>query len=482
MSSFGQILTLLPLLVLAGATVMLMLVLAFVRSHRVAVAVAIVGLGLTIGMLPIAAAQAHPQVTALLVLDHYALFFIGLLAAASIAVALLAYPYFEQHEGPRGEFYLLLLLATLGSSVLAASTHFVSFFLGLEILSVSLYALIAYLRDAPSQIEAAVKYLVLAAVSAAFLLFGMALVYDMLGTMEFARIAMLWHQASGADALILFTGLVMVVVGIGFKLAVVPFHLWSPDVYEGAPAPTTAFIATISKGGMFALLLRLFTIVDVRSAHLLFLIFAGIAIASMGAGNLLALLQNNVKRILAYSSIAHFGFLLVAFLAGGTLGVTAASFYLVAYFITTLGAFGVVAVLSGPERDADQLEDYRGLYWRRPWLAGVFTAALFSLAGMPLTGGFLGEFYLANAGVGAGLWALVFVLVASSAVGLFYYLRIVGVMLSQPAEGAGVSAVPSSLSLVGGSVLASLTLALLWLGVYPTPLIHLIQATASRLG
>lgn len=415
-------------------------------------------------------------------MDRYALFFIALLAATSIVVILLSYAYLAQHAGPRGEFYLLLLLATLGSAVLAASTHFASLFLGLEILSVSLYTLIAYLRATQEQIEAAIKYLVLAAVSAAFLLFGMALVYDELGTMEFTRVAVLQSSTRGADTLIVLTGFVMIVTGIGFKLAVVPFHLWSPDVYEGAPAPVTAFIATVSKGGMFALLLRLFTLVDVRSYHALFLVFGAIAIASMAVGNLLALRQNNVKRILAYSSIAHFGFLLVAFLAGGKLGVTAASFYLVAYFVTMLGAFGVITILSGSDRDADQLDDYRGLFWRRPWLAGVFTAALLSLAGMPLTGGFLGEFYLADAGVGAGLWALVIVLVLSSAVGLFYYLRIVSTMCSRPAEETEGSAVLPSLSLVGATVLASLTLVLVWLGVYPAPLIDLIQATASRLG
>ena len=230
----------------------------------------------------------------------------------------------------------------------------------------------------------------------------------------------------------LLAGLVMIISGLGFKLAVVPFHLWTPDVYEGAPAPVTAFIATVSKGAVFALVLRYFTRIDIHAHTALFLIITLIAVASMFAGNLLALLQTNVKRILAYSSISHLGYLLVTVLASGPTAVTAAAFYLAAYFITTLGAFGVVAVLSRPERDADRLEDYRGLVWRRPWLAGVFTAMLFSLAGIPLTAGFVGKFYVVAAGVGSALWLAVVALAINSVIGLFYYLRIV-VALFTPA-------------------------------------------------
>jgi NADH-quinone oxidoreductase subunit N len=278
---------------------------------------------------------------------------------------------------------------------------------------------------------------------------------------------------------LLLTGMGMLVVGIGFKLAVVPFHMWTPDIYEGAPAPVTAFVATVSKGSMFALLLRFFTPLDIHAYNPLFVVFALIAIASMLVGNLLALLQNNVKRILAYSSIAHLGYLLVAFLAGGSLAVTAVTFYVVAYFVAMLGAFGTVSVLSGCDRDADRVADYRGLFWRRPWLAGIFTSTLLSLAGIPLTAGFVGKFYLVAAGVGSALWPLVIILVVTSAVGLFYYLRLVAAMYMQPPR-EEVSVVASSLSLAGSLVLAALMLLLVWLGVYPAPFIDMIQATAAR--
>ena len=227
----------------------------------------------------------------------------------------------------------------------------------------------------------------------------------------------------------------MILVGVGFKLAVVPFHMWTPDVYEGAPAPVTAYIATVSKGAVFALLLRYMLPVSGDTSSTLFLALAAVAIASMLAGNLLALRQDNVKRILAYSSIAHLGYLLVAFLATGQRAGVAVGFYLIAYFATTLVAFGVVSVLSTDERDAGLMLDYRGLGARRPWLAAIFTVALLSLAGMPLTMGFIGKFVIVTAGAGAALWALVIVLVVTSTIGLYYYTRlIIAMYVRRPEE------------------------------------------------
>jgi NADH-quinone oxidoreductase subunit N len=274
----------------------------------------------------------------------------------------------------------------------------------------------------------------------------------------------------------------MIFVGIGFKLAVVPFHMWTPDVYEGAPVPTAAFVATLSKGGVVALLLRLVTQIDVSRVSALFLALGAVAIASMLAGNLLALWQSNVKRVLAYSSIAHLGYVLVAFLASGELRSTAVTFYMVAYFITTLGAFGIVTALSGRERDMGDIDDYRGLFWHRPWLAGVFTAMLLSLAGMPLTAGFIGKFYLAAAGVGSELWLLVLVLVIASVIGLFYYLRIATALYLRPAEREGAIFPAPSLTWHASLTLAALTLLLVWLGVFPGPLVDLIEATVGGLG
>ncbi len=474
---------LLPLIIIAASAVIILLVLAFYRNHRLTAALTVTGLGLALASLSTVSSFAPYSITPLLIIDGYAVFFMGMLIAASIVVALLAYGYLEKREGHHNEFYVLLLLSTLGSSVLVAAGHFASFFLGLETLSISLYALIAYERESERGVEAGVKYLILAAASSAFLLFGMALVYAELGTMEFSVIA---SRSASADIhhVALLAGTGMIVIGIGFKLALVPFHMWTPDVYEGAPAPLTAFVATASKGAVFGLLLRYFTQVNMNADSPMFLTFTIIAIASMFAGNLLALLQNNIKRILAYSSISHLGYLLVAFLASGGMRVTAVTFYLAAYFVTTLGAFGVVSVLSGKERDADRMDDYRSLSSQRSWLAGIFTAMLLSLAGIPLTAGFIGKFYVVSAGVGSALWLLVIILVVNSAIGLFYYLRIVVAMYQPPDEEKGSGKVPvtaPSLSFADRVVLAGLTLTLLWLGVYPAPFIRMIEATAARL-
>jgi len=477
-----DLLSILPLLVVAVASVVMMLSAVWGDQRSTAAGWTALGLAIALATLPLASGVSPREVTPLLRLDHYALFYLGLILAAGLAVAALSAGYLTRKGLPQREFHVLLLLAILGSAVLVASSHFASFFLGLELLSVSLYALIAYPRTDRRPLEAGVKYLVLAGASSAFLLFGMALTYAETGTMEFARIGTVLSGGKLTTAYTL-TGLGLMLTGIGFKLAVVPFHMWTPDVYEGAPAPVTAFVATVSKGAMFALLLRYFAQANAYGYGSLTLALGVIAAASMLAGNLLALMQDNVKRILAYSSIAHLGYLLVAFLAAGQTAAEAVTFYLVAYFVTMVGAFGVITVLSTGERDADRMEDYRSLFWRRPDMACTFTAMLLSLAGIPLTAGFVGKFFVLSAGVGSALWVLVFILVVGSAIGLFYYLRIVVAMFT-PAGEEVVEAVGPSVAVltpVGGLVLAVLTLLLLWFGIYPAPLIRMIQTAVASL-
>lgn len=476
----ADFIALLPLIVVAGASVVVMLAIALWRNHVLALLLTLVGLAASFGCLRPASGEAPRHVTALFVIDHYALFYIGLITAACFAAALLSYGYFVKCKGQPEELYVLLLLATLGSDVLVASSHFASFFLGLEILSVSLYALAAYLHERRISVEAGIKYLVLAASSAAFLLFGMALIYADLGTMSFAPMASGLSAPTGASLPILYTGAALLITGIGFKLGVVPFHLWTPDVYEGAPAPVSAFIATASKGGMFAVLLRYFYALGWHRSKELYAVFAIMAVASMIAGNLLALLQSNVKRILGYSSIAHLGYLLVAFLAGGTYAIEAVAFYFVAYFVTMLGAFGVVAQLSDGTHEADELEDYRGLFWRRPVLGAVFTLSLLSLAGIPLTAGFLGKFYIIAAGASSSTWALILILVVTSVIGLFYYLRIVVAIYSDlPSGAAHAQLTPASLSTVGYCTLVVLAIVLVWFGVYPSQILTLIHSAVG---
>src|SRR5258708_11916925 len=374
------IINILPGIFLVGASLIAMLSIAIKRNHKLIFGLTTGSLlGVFIYLLVYVKPTRGFTVEPLFVIDGFGTFITGLIVMSALAVSLLSYAYFEQREERKEEYYILLLLATLGAAMLVISKHFVSLFLGLEILSIALYSMIAYLRKRPRSDEAGIKYLILAAFSSAFLLFGMALVYTMTGSMDFTGIASYLSTVKELP-LLMVAGLSMMIVGVGFKLGLVPFHMWTPDVYEGAPAPVTAFIATISKGGMVVLLVRFFTQIYGYQYPVLMLSFTIISIASMFVGNFLSIRQNNVKRILAYSSISHLGYLLVAFLAGGQLGVEAVSFYLVAYFLTNIGAFGIISILSDQDRDAERLEDYQGLMWRHPVISACFTPMLLSLA------------------------------------------------------------------------------------------------------
>jgi NADH-quinone oxidoreductase subunit N len=470
-----DIYTLLPFIVLASTVLVVMLAISFYRNHRLTVFLSLAGLLLSLATLPLILANIPRQITPLVIVDDFAVYFTGLILLATVAVVLLSYGYLEKYESNREEYYLLILLSSLGALVLVASNHFVSLFLGLEILSVCLYTLVSYPRLQKERIEAGIKYLILAGSTSAFLLFGVALIYAALGTLQFSA-EVVAQPALASYESVLLAGWALFFVGIGFKLALVPFHIWIPDVYQGAPAPVTAFIATVSKAGVFAVLLRYFAIVQLSEIPALWTGFAAIAIASMLYGNLVALVQNNLKRILAYSSIAHFGYMMVAFLAGGVVAQAAVAFYLAAYFITTLSSFGVITLLSHPDREAEALVEYEGLFWRRPWLALLLGAALLSLAGIPPMAGLVAKIYVVIAGVEANLWVLLLVLALGSVISIYYYLRITIALFRRP---VGVpEAVPEAafeVSWTGGITLALLGVLLVFLGIYPGPLLQLIE-------
>jgi len=475
--SSNQLLALMPIIVSSAAALVVMVLTAIHRNHVLIFTVTAVLLAAALASVVVAIPVIPRDVTSLIVVDRYGLFYIGLILAATLVLVFLSYGYLKRQSQRREEYYILLILAAVGSEVLACASNYVSFFLGLEILSISLYGLVAYERDTLNGIEAGLKYLILAGVSSAFILFGLALIYAEQGSLQFASILATRGSSFGILSLV---GFGLVTVGVGFKLAVVPFHLWTPDVYQGAPAPATAFVATVSKGAIIAFLLRYFIQLNLYQYPSVMITFSLIAGASILVGNILGLLQNNVKRILAYSSIAHLGYFLVALLAGGTAAVSSVTFYLVAYFITNLGAFGVVAYLSeSGEQEAEMIEDYRGLAWRHPWIAGVFTAMLLSLASIPLTAGFIGKVFIMTAAAGARLWALLIVLVIGSVISIFYYFRILIAMFRKE-EGVVAPTYPS-FSLLGGIALSVLTILLVWFGVYPTTIVNVIGGLTSGL-
>ncbi len=431
-----ELIALLPIIVLATSCVVLMLIIAVNRDYKLIWRCSMAGVLLTLLSVPIAARVIPVTATELMIIDQYALFFSGFLLITGLYILIFSYRYFQNRAGENEELLLLILIALLGGITLVSSNHFASFFIGLETLSVSIFALIAYPVKQRRSLEAAFKYLLLSGVSSAFLLFGMALIYAETGSLLFSEMSPLLNNDSPPGYSLI--GIIMLLIALGFKLSLVPFHMWTPDVYQGAPTPVTAFVATVSKGAILALWLRIFMTFQLYNSETLIIVMSFLAAATIITGNLLALLQDNIKRLLAYSSIAHLGYILVIFCAGyaGNSELLAESlmFYLVIYMLTTMGSFGVVTVLSPVQRDAETLQDYHGLYWRHPFLAAQFTIMLLALAGIPITGGFIAKFYVFVVAVQSQLWFLLCLVVIGSGMGLFYYLRLVKQMIRQESD------------------------------------------------
>jgi NADH-quinone oxidoreductase subunit N len=457
-----------PFLIISIAPIVIMILISIIRNHEVVYGFSALSFtGALVSVLFIVPAVPH-LIEPLFIIDMYSLFFIGIIIFSALLLTLLSYNYLKQIEGFKEEYYIILFISTLGALLLTVANHFILFFLGIEALSVSLYVLISFRRSKENSIEAGIKYLILASVSSAFLLFGMALIYTEFGTMQFKGIVSAISGAVQMSPLVIM-GFGMIMVGIGFKLALVPFHMWTPDVYQGAPAPVAAYIATVSKGGVMAVLIRFFFNIRGFGNHSLIIIISAIAILSMFIGNLLAIRQQNIKRLLAYSSIANMGYLIIILLTGSNRGIQASIFYLISYFITSIGAFGVISLLSTNMYEAENIADFKGLFWERPLVAIAFTISLLSLAGIPLTAGFIAKFYLILEGMKAGLMVLVFSMIINSVIGLYYYLRVITALFSP----AGKTELPG-LSVTGKFTLALITVCILILGIYPGWLIGFI--------
>jgi NADH-quinone oxidoreductase subunit N len=469
-----------PLLITSITVVVVMLGIAWRRNHSQSFLLTVAGLNLALLSIYPALKVAPLVVTPLLQIDSFALLYIGIILVSTLACVTLAHAYMGEgkagYPGNREELYLLILMAAAGGMVLVAAQHLASLFIGLELLSVPVYGLVAYAFFNKRSLEAGIKYMVLSAAGSAFLLFGMALLYAEAGNLGFSEIGKAIAD-TGMPSPIASLGLGMMLIGLGFKLSLVPFHLWTPDVYEGAPAPVAAFLATASKVAVFGVLVRLFQISPAATSGVLTDVMSVIAVASILIGNLLALTQNNLKRLLGYSSIAHFGYLMIAMVASKGLAVEAISVYLVTYVLTSLGAFGVITLMSSPYsgRDADAMFEYRGLFWRRPYLTAVLTVMMLSLAGIPLTTGFIGKFYIIATGVEAHLWWLTGSLVIGSAIGVFYYLRVMVTLYLQDSKIQRHDAPFNWAQRAGGVMLLGITLLAFFLGVYPQPLLSLVQ-------
>jgi NADH-quinone oxidoreductase subunit N len=462
-----------PLFILAAAPVVIMIVISILRNYKVVYGFSILSLLVAFASIFFIIPSVPHTIEPLFIIDIYSLFFVGIIIISALLVTMVSFDYIKQLDEVKEEYYIVLFISTLGASLLAVANHFILFFLGIETLSISLYILIAFRRSDTNSIEAGIKYLILASVSSAFLLFGMALIYTAFGTMQFGAIFTALGAVGKLSPLVI-SGFGMMLVGIGFKLALVPFHMWTPDVYQGAPSPVSAYIATVSKGAVMAVLIRFFFSMRGFDNHYIVITISGIALLTMFAGNLLALRQKNIKRLLGYSSIANMGYLIIILLTGSNQGIQASVFYLISYFFTTLGAFGVISLLSTCDHEAENIDDFKGLFWERPWIAIVFTLSLLSLAGIPLTAGFIAKFYVILEGMKAGLMVLIISMIINSVIGLYYYLRIITVLFSPAGETDLLL-----LSFSGKITLAIIGISILILGIYPGWLIDIIVKFVS---
>jgi NADH-quinone oxidoreductase subunit N len=412
----------------------------------------------------------------MVLLDNYALFFDIVIGYAAGLVLLLSSDYLSRAGAEGGEYYALVLFATAGMMLLASAADLIVVFLALELMSLSLYVLAGLFKTRLASSEASMKYFLLGAFATSFLLYGIALVYGASGATNFNRIAATM-AANPRDPLFV-VGIAFILVGFGFKVSAAPFHMWAPDVYEGAPTSVTALIATGSKAAAFAALTRvLLTALSGARADWSLLLWA-LAALSMTVGNVVAIAQTNLKRMLAYSSIAHAGYMMVGLVADAPSGAAAVLYYLFAYVFTTVGTFGVIAVCERSGEEAVKVEDYAGLARRSPFLAAALSLFLLSLVGIPPLAGFVGKFYIFSAAVRSGYLWLTVIAVLNSAIAAYYYLRVIIYMYMREADGAPARCAPS---FAGALALGIALIGIVLLGVMPAPFVDLAQAAVAPL-
>jgi len=468
----------LPELIWCGFGMLAMLLQPFVRSRHFFTAVALVGAAGGTGAAFVAGATPGEGFFGLIQSDVFSFFFRLLIGLVAVLVVLAADSYLERESLPFAEFYALLLFATAGMGVLASARELLTAFIGLELSSISSYILAGFRRDSTKSSEASLKYFLLGSFATAFFLYGIALVYGATGTTNLGRM----DDADPGSSL-LKLGLSMILIGIGFKVAAAPFQIWTPDVYEGAPTPVTALFSAGPKAAAFALLLRIFASVP-AATHFWFWAFWVLAALTMFAGNLGALLQTNVKRLLAYSSIAHAGYILVAFAAvtfmandlngGAAPAYAAVLFYLLSYALVKIGAFTIVSEIGGMGEKNLTLDDYAGLAQRQPVAAAALSLYLLSLLGLPVTAGFFGKFYIFKAAVNSHLIWLAVLMAINSIIGAYYYLRVIVVMYMREGSAEAMAAAPVRFPAAVNVVLAITAIGTVYFGLFPNQVLNFI--------
>ena len=428
--------------------------------------ISILGLGIAGGMTFLLWDDRQSAFQNSLVLDNFGLFFTNLILGAAVITILFSVNYLNETNIRKGEYYTLILFSTLGMILMVTANDLILFFLGLETMSVAVYVLTGMWPERSQAGEAAMKYFINGAFASGFLLYGIALIFGATGTTNLTRISDALAQPAVQGQPLLSAGILLLLIGLSFKVAAVPFHFWAPDVYEGAPTSVTGFMAVAVKSAAFASWIRILVHhLAPMESEWSYIIWT-MAVLTMTVGNVLAIAQTSVKRMLAYSSIAHAGYLLIGVIAGGEVGGSALLFYLLTYTLMSLGAFGVVMVLKEGENDNDQYAHFAGLGFRRPFLGMTMSIFMLSLAGFPPLGGFIGKFYLFRSAIETGHTPLAIIGVLNSLLSVIYYLRVIVMMYMEEGgvQGKSFNGAPY---LYTGIALAAL--GVLYLGVAPAP-------------
>ncbi|WP_010115123.1 NADH-quinone oxidoreductase subunit NuoN [Acinetobacter sp. P8-3-8] len=474
--SFSELMPLAPVMIVALTAIVVMILTAIKRNHNLIATASVVGLNLAvidILFMMFGGAYAPSNVMNMFMVDPFTLLYQLMILIAALACCTLSHAYIETYKDNREELYILMLISVAGAMLMVTSSHYASFFISLELMSIPVYGLLAYTHQRSKSLEAGIKYLVLSATASAMLLMGMAYLYAYTGSLAFYESFQALFEAIKQPMVVL--GLGLIIFAIGFKLSLAPFHKWTPDVYQGAPAPIATFLATVAKIATIGLMVRFVLTSGAILVPSIVTIITVIAVLSILVGNFLAVRQVNLKRILGYSSIAHFGYLLIALVSMTYASLGSVSVYVVTYTLTTIGAFGAVALMSSPYNNVDEAEslaDYRGLFWRRPVLTATLTVMMLSLAGIPLTAGFIGKFMVVMAAVTTQHWFLAAMVVVGSGIGLYYYLRVMVVMYMTPPETPRIDAVDHWGQKVGGLMVLGAAALVLLIGIYPDPIIN----------
>jgi len=468
-----------PELVLTGATLLLLIVNAFTprAKQQMLSWLGVAGLAASgLALFLVAGGPPLAFANGVVVLDAFGTFFKAIFLLSGIFTLIMSAKYLDIEGARHGEYVVLVLGATIGMMFMAGGTDFITLFIGLETMAIAFYILVGLLKSNRQSNEAAVKYFLLGTFSLGLLLYGMSLMYGMTGTTNLHLLAIRIAEHGRDPWLVL--ALILVVAGMGFKIAAVPFHMWAPDVYEGAPTPITAFLSVGSKAASFAMLLRIFIEGLPSMAEDWKLLFYALAIVTMTIGNVAALTQTNIKRMLAYSSIAQAGYLLIGVIAGTPRGIAAMMIYLAIYGFMQFGAFTVIVMMRRADIIGDELKDLSGLVKRQPFGAVAMLIFMLSLGGIPPTAGFMGKFWLFSAAIDSQYIWLAVIGVLNSAISLYYYLRVVVYMFfKNDPTGSEPKLVPSLAVVMIVALVATLLL-----GVYPRPLFEWAEASARTLG